>query len=138
QDMLIYLPLHARSSLLRPFSGQAPRMLALVPASVQVGRRRAQESAWYLCPARRHTTPRGPRVRRHGASNGQLAVQNIHAVACFESILPHLKMNIGRLSPAFPVTPPDMRVRIRRFGGLSYWPPVCDLEAVGTGVGAVR
>ena len=29
-------------------------------------------------------------------------------------------MDIGRLSPAFPVTPPDMRVRIRRFGGLSY------------------
>jgi hypothetical protein len=34
------------------------------------------------------------------------------------------QMNIGRLSPAFPVTPPDMRVRIRRFGGLSYRPPV--------------
>src|SRR5579862_3132592 len=34
------------------------------------------------------------------------------------------EMNIGRLSPAFPVTPPDMRVRIRRFGGLSYRPPV--------------
>src|SRR5947208_14154135 len=33
-------------------------------------------------------------------------------------------INIGRLSPAFPVTPPDMRVRIRRFGGLSYRPPV--------------
>jgi hypothetical protein len=31
---------------------------------------------------------------------------------------------IGRLSPAFPVTPPDMRVRIRRFGGLSYRRPV--------------
>jgi hypothetical protein len=31
-----------------------------------------------------------------------------------------LVINIGRLSPAFPVTPPDMRVRIRRFGGLSY------------------
>ena len=30
------------------------------------------------------------------------------------------RMDIGRLSPAFPVTPPDMRVRIRRFGGLSY------------------
>ena len=29
-------------------------------------------------------------------------------------------VDIGRLSPAFPVTPPDMRVRIRRFGGLSY------------------
>jgi hypothetical protein len=29
-------------------------------------------------------------------------------------------IDIGRLSPAFPVTPPDMRVRIRRFGGLSY------------------
>jgi hypothetical protein len=25
-------------------------------------------------------------------------------------------IDIGRLSPAFPVTPPDMRVRIRRFG----------------------
>jgi hypothetical protein len=33
-------------------------------------------------------------------------------------------INIGRLSPAFPVTPPDMRVRIRRFGGLSYRPAV--------------
>src|SRR3989442_11450921 len=33
-------------------------------------------------------------------------------------------INIGRLSPAFPVTPPDMRVRIRRFGGLSCRPPV--------------
>jgi len=31
---------------------------------------------------------------------------------------------IGRRSPAFPATPPDMRVRIRRFGGLSYRPPV--------------
>jgi lysophospholipase L1-like esterase len=30
------------------------------------------------------------------------------------------EIDIGRLSPAFPVTPPDMRVRIRRFGGLSY------------------
>jgi hypothetical protein len=30
------------------------------------------------------------------------------------------KIDIGRRSPAFPVTPPDMRVRIRRFGGLSY------------------
>jgi hypothetical protein len=34
-----------------------------------------------------------------------------------------LAIDIGRLSPAFPVTPPDMRVRIRRFGGLSYRPP---------------
>ena len=34
------------------------------------------------------------------------------------------KIDIGRLSPAFPVTPPDMRVRIRRFGGLSYRPTV--------------
>ncbi len=31
-------------------------------------------------------------------------------------------IDIGRLSPAFPVTPPDIRVRIRRFGGLSYRP----------------
>jgi hypothetical protein len=30
------------------------------------------------------------------------------------------RMDIGRLSPAFPVTPPYVRVRIRRFGGLSY------------------
>jgi hypothetical protein len=29
-------------------------------------------------------------------------------------------MNIGRLSPAFPVTPPGVRVRTGRFGGLSY------------------
>jgi hypothetical protein len=34
------------------------------------------------------------------------------------------KIDIGRLSPAFPVRPPDMRVRIRRFGGLSYRPAV--------------
>jgi (1->4)-alpha-D-glucan 1-alpha-D-glucosylmutase len=34
------------------------------------------------------------------------------------------RFDIGRLSPAFPVTPPDMRVRIRRFGGLSYRQPV--------------
>jgi len=33
-------------------------------------------------------------------------------------------IDIGRLSPAFPVTPPYVRVRIRRFGGLSYRPPV--------------
>ncbi len=33
-------------------------------------------------------------------------------------------IDIGRLSPAVPVTPPDMRVRIRRFGGLSYRQPV--------------
>ena len=33
-------------------------------------------------------------------------------------------IDIGRLLPAFPVTPPDMRVRIRRFGGLSYRPTV--------------
>src|ERR1039457_1561471 len=32
--------------------------------------------------------------------------------------------DIGRRSPAFPVTPPYVRVRIRRFGGLSYLPPV--------------
>jgi hypothetical protein len=37
---------------------------------------------------------------------------------------PTIEIDIGRLSPAFPVTPPDMRVRIRRFGGLSYRPPV--------------
>ena len=30
------------------------------------------------------------------------------------------EIDIGRLSPAFPVTPPYVRVRIRRFGGLSY------------------
>jgi lysophospholipase L1-like esterase len=30
------------------------------------------------------------------------------------------EIDIGRLSPAFPVTPPDMRVHIRRFGGLSH------------------
>jgi ribosomal protein S7 len=35
-----------------------------------------------------------------------------------------LEIDIGRLSPAFPVTPPYMRVRIRRFGGLSYRPTV--------------
>jgi len=35
-----------------------------------------------------------------------------------------LLIDIGRLLPAFPVTPPDMRVRIRRFGGLSYRPTV--------------
>ena len=29
-------------------------------------------------------------------------------------------MNIGRLSPASPVTPPGVRVRTGRFGGLSY------------------
>jgi hypothetical protein len=34
------------------------------------------------------------------------------------------RIDIGRLLPAFPVTPPDMRVRIRRFGGLSYRPTV--------------
>ena len=33
-----------------------------------------------------------------------------------------VRIDIGRLSPTFPVTPPDMRVRIRRFGGLSYVP----------------
>ena len=33
-------------------------------------------------------------------------------------------IDIGRRSPAFPVTPPYVRVRIRRFGGLSYPPPV--------------
>ncbi len=32
-------------------------------------------------------------------------------------------IDIGRRSPAFPVTPPYVRVRIRRFGGLSDWPP---------------
>jgi hypothetical protein len=35
-----------------------------------------------------------------------------------------VRIDIGRLLPAFPVTPPDMRVRIRRFGGLSYRPTV--------------
>ena len=29
-------------------------------------------------------------------------------------------IDIGRRSPAFPVTPPYIRIRIRRFGGLSY------------------
>jgi hypothetical protein len=35
-----------------------------------------------------------------------------------------VRIYIGRRSPAFPVTPPYVRVRIRRFGGLSYRPPV--------------
>jgi len=30
------------------------------------------------------------------------------------------KIDIGRWSPTVPVTPPYMRVRIRRFGGLNY------------------
>ena len=30
------------------------------------------------------------------------------------------RIDIGRRSLAFPVTPPYVRVRIRRFGGLSY------------------
>jgi aspartate/methionine/tyrosine aminotransferase len=30
------------------------------------------------------------------------------------------RIDIGRLLPAFPVTPPYVRVRIRRFGGWSY------------------
>jgi hypothetical protein len=34
------------------------------------------------------------------------------------------EIDIGRRSPAFPVTPPYMRVRIRRFGGLSDQPTV--------------
>ena len=34
------------------------------------------------------------------------------------------KIDIGRRSPAFPVTPPGVRVRTGRFGGLSYRPPV--------------
>ena len=29
-------------------------------------------------------------------------------------------IDIGKRLPAFPVTPPHVRVRIRRFGGLSY------------------
>ena len=33
-------------------------------------------------------------------------------------------INIGRRSPAFPVTPPGVRVRTGRFGGLRYRPPV--------------
>lgn len=33
-------------------------------------------------------------------------------------------INIGRRSPAFPVTPPGVRVRTGRFGRLSYRPPV--------------
>ena len=31
-----------------------------------------------------------------------------------------LQIDIGRPSPAFPVTPPCVRVRTRRFGELSY------------------
>ena len=31
-----------------------------------------------------------------------------------------LEIDIGRLSQAFPVTPPGVRVRTGRFGGLSY------------------
>jgi hypothetical protein len=31
---------------------------------------------------------------------------------------------IGRRSPAFPATPPGIRVRTGRFGGWSYRPPV--------------
>jgi len=34
------------------------------------------------------------------------------------------EINIGRRSPAFPVTPPGVRVRTGRFGGFSYRPPV--------------
>ncbi len=33
------------------------------------------------------------------------------------------RIDIGRRSPAFPVTPPYIRIRIRRFGGLSDWAP---------------
>ena len=36
---------------------------------------------------------------------------------------PRPTIDIGRRSPAFPVTPPYIRIRIRRFGGLSDWPP---------------
>jgi len=32
---------------------------------------------------------------------------------------PWQEIDIGKRSPAFPVTPPYVRVRIRRFGGLS-------------------
>ena len=31
-------------------------------------------------------------------------------------------IDMGRQLPAVPVTPPYVRIRIRRFGGLSYWP----------------
>ena len=58
------------------------------------------------------------RSRRHPTMRkrpGRLITQ---AHSGLESIL----IDIGRLSPAFPVTPPDMRVRIRRFGGLGYRP----------------
>ncbi len=38
--------------------------------------------------------------------------------------LSQTQINIGRRLPAFPVTPPGVRVRAGRFGGLSYRPPV--------------
>jgi hypothetical protein len=41
---------------------------------------------------------------------------------------PGEQINIGRLPPAFAVTPPDMRVHIRRFGGLSYRPPLLRVD----------
>ena len=39
------------------------------------------------------------------------------------SLIARSEIDIGRLSPAFPVTPPYMRVRIRRFRDLSQKKP---------------
>jgi len=40
--------------------------------------------------------------------------------ACVESRTAGGRIDIGRRSPTFPVTPPGVRVRTGRFGGLSY------------------
>ena len=58
------------------------------------------------------------RIRKRGSVSSEakdLSREMLRA-ACHQ-------IDIGRRLPVFPVTPPYVRVRIRRFGGLSYRVP---------------
>ena len=81
-----------------------------------------------LPPAR--SSPGQPYRRQRSPATPRYNVRSVTKYIRYRSAAGVVKrlgreqINIGRRSPAFPVTPPYVRVRIRRFGGLSYRPPV--------------
>ena len=114
------------------FSYLAPGMMTLREERVALGELHANPPQWVLwLPLSR------PEFLRVFPNAGKLA----HGFPTLEAWMRHeyrplnppvivagyqlfSRIDIGRRSPAFPVTPPYVRVRIRRFGGLSYRPPV--------------
>jgi len=73
-----------------------------------------------------------PRYRRTFAIETPAGVRrprlSLHSSTVNKPI-PNGTIDIGRLSPAFPVTPPYMRVRIRRFRDLSQRPEIRNRSA---------